>query len=366
MLDVLLSIVMTLLAVTHPAPPAPAADPSLSRTAQVLAGRPDAAPFGDLDRDALLTHYATRAEQAWAAYERRIGAPLVAWADATLARTPGETLFYPFSGPDFVTVHRLYPDAARYVLVAIQPAGRVPDVAAMDAARLKTALKLFGAGLPSFARRGYFITDELNHEFVPTDGVEGIAGVLVLFAEREGFEVRRALPVRLADDGADLVPADPAGPWDSLRLELRRRADGAAVTLDYARVDLSDRGLKHDPAAQAWLATMTHHRVLLKAASHLLQTRHFKRLKALLLANPPTVLQDDSGLDYADLVKAFDVRLYGRLVAPNRSFQGRDYQSALVKAYRRQRGAPRLAFRFGYEKVAGTAIQYAVRREVAP
>jgi hypothetical protein len=338
-----------------------------SQVAQVLGGRPGELLAGqDEARRKRVAAYARGVENGWAGYEARMGAPMAQWAAQNLERTPGETIFYPFSGPDFVTVHRLYPEAARYVLVAIQRAGRVPDLLAAPDAHLEAVLSLFGQGMVNFTRRGYFITNEMKEEFVPGDAVDGFLGVLLLFAEREGFDVTGVLPLHVAADGHDLErhPGDPeqAETWDSVRLVLKRRADGARVLLDYAKVDLGDWNVSRNKAVHAWLDSMCHHRVLLKAASHLLQTGGFRELRGMLLANPPSILQDDSGLDYADLASAFQVRLFGRYKEANRAFAGKNYQESLLKAYQAAgKDVPRVPFRFGYEKVAGTAIQLGVR-----
>ena len=37
------------------------------------------------------------------------------------------TVFYPFSGPDFINVFALYPRAKTYLLIALEPVGKMPD-----------------------------------------------------------------------------------------------------------------------------------------------------------------------------------------------------------------------------------------------
>ena len=121
--------------------------------------------------------------------------------------------------------------------------------------------------------------------------VEGITPVLMLMAEREGYEVISVEPLVISDDGTDVVVAtegrDRAATWRSVRLELRRRDDGAPVTLDYVRLDLSNGGLRRGSGARALVTGLAHHRVVLKAASHLLQYDTFRTLRDAIVHHAP-------------------------------------------------------------------------------
>ena len=64
-----------------------------------------------------------QADGAWDYYQKTIGQPMSDWAKTEVRRAPGGTVFYPFSGPDFVTVSHLFPQADRFVMVAMQAAG---------------------------------------------------------------------------------------------------------------------------------------------------------------------------------------------------------------------------------------------------
>jgi TonB family protein len=98
---------------------------------------------------------------------------------------------------------------------------------------------------------------------------------------------------------------------------------------------------------------------VIKAASHLPQRPRFAILREDRLAHAPSVWQDETGLDYALLAGAFDVRLYGDFSRANRLFAPGS-QAALAAAYRNA-GAEPLPFRVGYEKRSGSTVQVAVR-----
>src|SRR5690606_10332391 len=102
-----------------------------------------------------LREYTATVTDWWDTFEERIGQPLTAFALGHIAQTDG-TVFYPFAGADFTTAHRIWPNATRYVLVALEPAGRMPDLtrSATDSAEI---FRVFMTMMEEFHRRGYFI-----------------------------------------------------------------------------------------------------------------------------------------------------------------------------------------------------------------
>jgi hypothetical protein len=362
---VLLSLPLLLLGALQAAPVS-ASTPS--QTARLLAGLPVEDEAASAVSASGLGAYTSTVDGWWTTYDERLGGPLSSWAREHIAQTDG-TIFYPFAGADFPTVHRLYPNATRYVLMALEPAGRLPDLtgARADSDRI---LQVFLAMMEEFHRRGYFITAELGEQFSRgLTPLEGITSVLAMTAEREGFEVRSVEPVRVADDGSELVPRegdrDDRRTWRSgVRLELGRRSDGATVLLDYLRLDLSNENLQSNAAEAAFVTQMTSHPVLVKAASYLLQYGSFSFLRDAILANSPSVVQDDSGVDYAYLTRHFEVELYGRYERPHFEFS-QDLQQSLVRAYADRRAQPLPSFRFGYWKDGLWCLQYARRPQPA-
>ena len=319
---------------------APALAVSADETARALAG---------LGSSPGLVQHARAVSSAWEDYERRIGRPMREWARGELAGGPGATVFYPFSGPDFPTVAQLYPDAARFVLVAVQRAAPPP---ALEPEAL-AALRL---GLQKFSRSGFFNTRDLD----AAGARLGATPFLMAFAARLGYQVVAVDPVRLNAAGdLEPQPGDRArrDAWDSVRLTLAR--DGRTVQLDYVRLNLADANLAADPAARAWVERMAANPVVIKAASHLPQKSYFSILREAILARAPSVWQDETGIDYARLADGFDVRLYGDFAGPNRVFAAGS-QKSLAGAYRRVDAEP-LPFRVGYEKRAGSSVQVAVR-----
>ncbi len=315
---------------------------------------------GEAKRVAAFSKVATA---KWAKYMKSIGTPMMTWAKGALQQTPGETIFYPFAGADLPTAVQLYPDAGRYVLVALQTGGRVPALASMNPAELDSYLDLFERGWVDFARRGFFRTDDLKADTGKGKALEGITPVLMAFAAAEGFTVTGVEPIRIKADGSDVERhpgnASEVATWDNVRLTLKK--DGRTVLVDYLWLDLSDDYLKKHAEAKTWLGAMATNKVFTKAASHLMQKPFFSIMRDTLLEKAPVIVQDETGLDYRDLAKRFEVQLYGRFQRAHKLWT-EGVQRELATAYKEAKNVKPLKFKFGYEKDAGSCVQVAIRK----
>jgi hypothetical protein len=336
-------------------------------TARILAGlQTEVPPSLNLPRSAL-HDYARAATARWEAYERRIGTPMQQWAHRELPPAKGATVFYPFAGPDFATVQRLYPEASRYVLVALQRAEAPPALARANAADLSDFLGRFGESWQQFASMGFFRTLDLDEEAKKTGLRAGTTGRLIAFAARAGYRIVSVEPVRIDANGMGLEQhpgsrTDPA-PWGSVRILLQK--DGRKVELDYVRMNLADASLAARPRLRAWVERMTANPTVLKAASHLLQNERFGIVRDALLAHAPSIVQDETCIEYSRLAKHFDVTLYGRFTKPHSLFD-KDAQRSLAEAYQTQADIKPLTFRVSYQREPEANLQVAVRSGLMP
>ncbi len=303
-----------------------------------------------------------QAEEAWTAYDKHVGQPLLKWAKREIAYSGGGTVFYPFSGPDFPTVARMYPDADRYVLVAIQKALQPTYPAAMDEAQRHEFVQRLGAEWSKFGRLGYFITEDLDHDQHDKTQKVGVTAILMAFAARLGYEVVDVVPLGFNAKKGEWQPLPVSEPeWKSVRLSLRK--DGRNVTLDYIRQDLSDGGMQ-GKTMRAWMEAMAGNPTLLKAASHLLQDSHFAIMRDIVVKATPMVVQDETGLDYGDLKKIGAVHLYGNFRKVNHAFM-KTAQPALATAYKAEKSPGALPFAFSYLKAAKMRSIQIARRQPA-
>src|SRR5882724_4248520 len=98
-------------------------------TARFLAGMPLSAdsPLMPLTKDPAWQRHAKFFDTAFGQLEQRQLSKIRTWSEANLA-APRPTMFYMFSGPDFLYADAFYPKAVTYVLSALEPVGKVPDL----------------------------------------------------------------------------------------------------------------------------------------------------------------------------------------------------------------------------------------------
>ena len=107
-----------------------AADPvTADDTARFLAGLPPSAqsPLTALTKEPSWQRHARFFDAAFAQLEQRQLSKIKAWSAANLS-APRPTMFYMFSGPDFLYADAFYSKATTYVLSALEPVGSVPDL----------------------------------------------------------------------------------------------------------------------------------------------------------------------------------------------------------------------------------------------
>ena len=84
-------------------------------------------------------------------------------------------------------------------------------------------------------------------------------------------------------------------------------------------------------------------------------------MRCPILTRAPSLWQDETGIDYGELEKAFRVTLYGRFTKANKLFL-KGIQRSLATAYKTRDDVKPLPFKVGYKKESGSCVQVAVRK----
>ena len=168
---------------------------------------------------------------------------------------------------------------------------------------------------------------------------------MTTFALYTGYDVAELYPIAYDPASGQFIKAQ--APWNSVRLVLTK--NGKTVALDYVSLDLSDQNLLVNEPMRGWLSHMTQHPMLIKAASHLLQDGNFIVLRDMIVKNAPIVVQDETGVDYAQLKKIGNVQLYGGFSLPFEQFSPHKQQS-LAQAYKQATDVKPIPFAFSYNK----------------
>ncbi len=326
--------------------PARAADTaSADDTAKFLAGMMPSAdsPLTPLTRDPSWQRHAKFFDSAFAQLEQRQLSRIHAWSDANLA-APRPTMFYMFSGPDFLYANAFYPKATTYVLSALEPPGSVPDLAKLPRGGVGAALYNVEHSMSSILSFSFFITKHMKVD-LHAGQIGGTLPVLYVFLARSGKTIKSVTPVAIDDQGAVHSGGENPGPNAARGARIVfSGSDGVEKTLYYFSTDLSNPGVKASGFLK-FCATLAPGNSLLKSASYLLYSGSFTTTRDFILANSATVIQDDSGIPLTYYsAKKWRFFPFGRYAGPISEFPGR-YQESYAELFRR---AQPIDFGIGY------------------
>ena len=335
---------------TAPTTPAPAADtvataptplaPDTSHVqavASFLAGLPPR-PGSDLAAPAARPAWKAFAQdqnRSWVKYRATHTDRMDKWARTELdsVRQSTTTLFYPFSGPDFLNAYTLFPGARTYVLFGLEPVGSVPSPANLENPALLPAIK---KSLWSVLNFSFFRTNDMAVDLKSVH-LDGAVPLLMLFAARTGNQVQAVRPVQLDAQGqlhavADTIRATGSKTIPGAELTLRA-PDGSPKTLYYFSADLSDWKLTTKDAPLKYVRSLGPLTTYVKSATYLMHKSYFSKIRNLVLARSNYLLQDDSGIAMRYFPKAsWEFTYYGTYKRPINLF-AKQYQPELTAAY---------------------------------
>jgi hypothetical protein len=273
------------------------------------------------------------------------------------------TVFYPFSGPDFMTIHTLFPDAKEFFLFGLEPEGRSPDLKALAKKDLRFHLEAMRIALRDIMGRTYFITSHMGGDLSRSD-FNGTLPVILAFMARQGLEVHDVHRVVMQPDGSPRR----LNPNENIRMVVQdsfvtgievnfsKGGDAPEQTLYYYSLDISDPFYVKQVDFQKAIDKLGHTPTFLKSASYLLHWGNFSLIRNQVLKITDLLVQDDTGVAYHFLdPKQWKIRLYGRYTTPIRQFTGQ-FQPDLNRVYIQDSAKIKpLDFLFGYSALKGAA-----------
>ncbi len=326
---------------------------NVQNVAAYLAGLPPqaATPLAEMAAQPAWQAFAKDQNKSWAKYRTTHTNRMNHWAATELdsVRRNSPTLFYPFSGPDFLNAFTLFPDSRTYVMVGLEPVGSVPSQATLENPTLFSAVK---ASLWSVLNFSFFRTNDMAVDLKSVD-LDGAVPLLMLFAARTGNHLQSVRPVQLDAQGelqevTDTTRAPGSKAIQGAELKLQA-ADGSEKTVYYFSADLSDWKLGTKDAPLRYVRSLGPLTTYVKSATYLMHKTYFSKIRNLILAQSQYVLQDDSGIAMKYFPKSdWQFTYYGTYKRPINLF-AKQYQPELTLVYHDSlRRARPLPFGTGY------------------
>jgi hypothetical protein len=347
---------------------------SYAESAALIAGIPTAqsmlAPYeGTPD----WTEFARSFDHDWEKYDKMQLAPMREWAARELAKSipSGSTVFYPFSGPDFITPYTLFPDAGTYILIALEPIGDVPDFQAMSRKEFDSFFANMRKSLHDSLNIDYFISSHM-HTGMESKELNGVLPFLLFFLAREKTRILDVEYWFMEPDGTvqeahglENGKASPSGAIPGVRIlfESAGSPGNKPQTLYYFRLNLYDRTFQRNGHFITFLQNFGPFTTFMKSAAYVMFDRQASRARRFVLDQSRYILQEDSGIPF----RYFDpsvwaLQFYGTYSKPLSIFKN-DCQADLARIYKTGREIKPLPFGIGYRFQVDTAnLMFATRK----
>ena len=321
--------------------------------------------------------YQTNINSFWTKTNSKL--PLIkAWSNEELSdvNSSGGTLFYPFSGADFLHVDLFFPDYDNIAMIALEPIGTFPDLSSKKREKtLPTYLANLKKSMHAILGLSFFRTIAMADDF--QSEMDGTLHVIMHFMARANHEVMYQEQVAILPNGE--ISNDLTNISDSTyvgnRFYFKRKGEEKVKTLTYFAVNIQDspyhsrgglyaKGLESRTDLVGYFENLDIKATYLKSASYLLHRETFSIVRDIILDESEFLLQDDSGIpvQYFDENK-WDLTFYGNYVQPISLFEER-HQDDLKEIYqKKEKTVKSLPFGIGYQFVKGTSNLMKARKK---
>jgi hypothetical protein len=313
----------------------PGESAALNDIARFLAGLPPLSgqdAFAGLRKTTSWKFHSQRMDDLWDQFAIRHGRPVNAWASSNLGDLRNaNSVFYPFSGPDFLFARLFFPNAETYLMCGLEPCDPLPEWNTLKPDDISAGLEGLVSGLDTVLQYSYFITKEMRTDFQATR-FRGVLPTFLVFLARTGHVVHSVNAVRLNPDGSPVIY--PGGQATVPGLLIRASYGGHEKRIFYFSQDLADDSLKTDGPFLRFAASLGRPVAFAKSASYLMHESYFSHVRNHILTHCSGLVQDPSGVPFRNLIEhGWKVDLYGgyfRAFDPFEQYQQADLTEAYI------------------------------------
>ena len=289
---------------------------------------------------------------SWKKLENTRLSKMEKWSRVELkeAQDSCKTVFYPFSGPDFVTANSFFPTANKIVMLGLEPIGSLPDIGKLNNTDATDYCNDFKNSLNDLFEKSYFITQYMLRDF-QKQKVNGLLPVLCFFIKKTNHQITNiTYLIKHNNDSISEQPYTTNQKPFGVKVECMK--DSLKKTVYYFRYDVSNKQFNDSTVFYKFINQHTQKSVTyIKSASYLLHANFMSNMKKLILKNCKFILEDDTGIPYNDIekTKQWSIKLYGKYTQPVKNFPYLKMQTGIVKAFETDSAnIPDVPFHLGY------------------
>ncbi|MEI6899106.1 MAG: hypothetical protein WCL00_04455 [Bacteroidota bacterium] len=295
-----------------------------------------------------LAGYRKQVEKDWSLVVKNKIDPISKWRKQHILPSEQDsgTLFYPFAGADFLYANTFFPGCRNYILIGLEPVGKILRCDTMQKQTLLNYLGKIRSSLYFSNNLGFFRTESMEKE-LNQETLDGTLPLIAFYIKKTHHEITSITYFVLDSAGSQKeikAGQTPIG----VKVDFCDSTSQKLQTVYYFSVDLSDSGLKRRKAFMAFVKSFGPAQTFLKAASYLMFNSYFHTIRNYILENSKMVLQDDSGIPFRNFnPKKWEVQLYGTYTRTIDLFEHK-FQEDLEEAYLKQEKPNPVPFRIGY------------------
>ncbi len=294
-------------------------------------------------------------DSSWSRLERKRLKAMKDWGREEFKEASAKTniVFYPFSGPDYLTANAFFPNADKYIMLGLEPVGKLPELDKFKKGEPSEYSADFKKSLGDIFDKSYFITRKMQSDF-QAQKVNGLLPILAFFIQRSGNDILdikylvRYEQDSIAEVAYDFKSADkkPFG----VRVDFLQ--EGKQKSVYYFKYDVSNKNFNDTTVFRKYIDEHTKNAITyIKSASYLLHAGFMSNMRTLILNNSSAVVQDDTGIPYKFFEEdgKFTTKLYGQYTRPVEDFPYLSLQKPLQDAFHKDSlNVKKLPFHLGY------------------
>ncbi len=291
------------------------------------------------------------------------------WADNELneINQDGGTLFYPFSGADFLHADLFFSGHDHIAMMALEPIGTFPELQNAPDTTVNKYLARLKKSMNAILGLSFFRTIAMADDF--KSELDGTLHVLVHFMARTDHEVLFQEQVAILPDGqlTNDLSAISDSTYVGNRFYFKKQGSDKVKTLTYFAANVQDKpyhsrgglvakGLETRTDLVAYFKQLNIKTTYLKSASYLMHRPTFSIIRSTILDESEYVLQDDSGIPVGFFDESkWNLTFYGNYSFPISLFAER-HQEDLKEIYaKKEKTVKPLPFGIGYQYHVGTS-----------
>lgn len=332
----------------------------LNQTARIIAGIniPSDTMFSQIRNSEQWKTYAKESDAAWKSYRAKNGA-LMKWIkeEVVPVTTGTKSLFYPFSGPDFLYANMLFPDVEMIYMLGLEKLGSVPNFHKIKS--IDEYINSYKTAINEILQDSYYRTINMMSA-LNNKNTDGVLPIIMLYMARANKQISEINYITLNENGEIVsLPKNSTEKPRNRGIEIKYYSgkDQNERRLVFFTGDVQESALENNPACKKYMSSIKTEAAFSKAASYLMHHKIFSTVRNTILKNCNIVVSDDTGIAYHFYdPKVWDIQLYGSYNGCINDFKY-IFEKDLDAAYKDStRNIKPLTFRIGYSVPSNARI----------